>query len=95
MSSVTEDRIEAAIQRMWIEIEKFYDSIFRDLKPDEETFTKLLWLEDGLTECLSERPLTSMQIRAFMVTHTRAFKKVCLDAKESGGITERSGSPAG
>jgi hypothetical protein len=44
---------------------------------------------------LKERPLTSMQIRALMVTHTKAFKKVCLNVKESGRAVERSGAPAG
>ena len=95
MSSLTEQKIEAAIKKAWVELEAFYDRIFVRVKPTDVMWAEILVLEEKLTTALKERPLTSMQIRALMVNHTKAFKKVCLNAKESGGVAERSGSPAG
>jgi hypothetical protein len=97
MSSVTDDRIEAATSRMWVEIEKFYDKVFTEvtIDPESEVWGKLLFLEDRLVKSLAVRPLTSMEIRALMANHIRDFKKLFLDAKESGGVVARGGSPAG
>ncbi len=93
MSSLTEQKIESAIKKVWAELETFYDRIFVKVKPTDEMWVEILALEEQLTTALKERPLTSMQIRALMVTHTKAFKKVCLNAKESGGVAERGGAP--
>lgn len=94
MSSLTEQKIESAIKKAWVELETFYDRIFAKVKPTEEMWVEILALEEKLTTALKERPLTSMQIRALMVEHTKAFKRVCLNAKESGGVAARSGAPA-
>lgn len=93
MSSLTDQKIESAIKKTWIELETFYDRIFVRVKPTDEMWVEILALEEILVTALKERPLTSMQIRALMVNHTKAFKKVCLDVKESGGVAERGGAP--
>lgn len=94
MSSLTEQKIESAIKKAWAELEAFYDRIFVKVKPTDEMWVEILALEEQFTTALKERPLTSMQIRALMVTHTKAFKTVCMGAKESGRSVERSGTSA-
>jgi len=93
MSSLTDQKIESGIEKAWGELETFYDRIFVKVKPTEEMWAEILVLEEVLVTALKERPLTSMQIRALMVNHTKTFKKVFLDAKESGGVAERSRAP--
>lgn len=95
MSSLTDQKIESAIKKAWHELETFYDRVFVKVKPTDIMWVEILALEEQLVTALKERPLTSMQIRALMVTHTKAFKKVCLNVKESGRAVERSGAPAG
>ena len=97
MSSVTDDKIEAATYRYWKEVEAFYDKVFKDVSipPDSRAWKKLAVLEVALCEALEKRPLTTMEIRAVMADSTRRFKKLFLDEKESGGVVARSGSPAG
>lgn len=93
--SLTDDKIEDAIEAMWIDIEKFYDKLFEAEKVPWTVWGALLDMEDRLTKALEKRPLTSMEIRALMAAHISSFKKLCLDAKKSGGTTARSGTPAG
>ncbi len=97
MSSVTDDKIEGALSRYWKEFEAFYDKVFRDvaIPPDSPVWEKLSAREDIFVENLAERPLTTMDIRAQMANQIRFVKRLFLDAKESGGVVARSGSPAG
>jgi hypothetical protein len=96
MSSVTDDKIEGALLRYWKEIETFYDKVFRDVTfPDNSAvWGKLTDMEADLWDALEKRPLTTMDIRAVMASFTRRCKKLFLDAKESGGVVARGGSPA-
>jgi len=94
---LTDDKIETAIGRMWVEVETFYDNIFKKVAIDPESgvWGALTKLEERLTSSLAVRPLTTMEIRALMANHIKAFKKLFLHAKESGGVVERGGSPSG
>jgi hypothetical protein len=97
MSSVTDDKIEGALLRYWKEIEVFYDKVFVDVSvPDNsEVWERLSEMEADLMDALAKRPLTTIEIRAVMAEFTRRCKKLFLDAKESGRVVARSGSPAG
>ncbi len=94
MASLTEDKIRAATNKAYKELEAFYDRVFTECKPEEAKWKEIFQLEDQLAVSLEERPLTSMQIRALMVSYTKRFKKLCLDAKDSGGVVARGGAPA-
>lgn len=97
MSSVTDDKIEAAYERYYKEIETFYDKVFMDvtIPVNSVAWERLSLLETTLWDGLEKRPLTTIEIRALWADFTRRCKKLFLDAKESGGVVARSGSPAG